>query len=139
SESEDLANAAAGYERDLLKLTTPPGAVDLVVLGMGDDGHTASLFPGQPEPDGLIAAARATAGTVADGRITFTFQALEKAHMVMILVSGAKKAERLREVLNEQGDLPMQRVLRSRKGTTVLIADRDALARIEATQIEALS
>ena len=138
ADAEDLDSAAQAYENIISGLTAPPGAIDLVVLGMGDDGHTASLFPGKPEPAGLVAAVDATEGTVAARRLTFTFEALGHARALMILVSGSKKASRLREVLTEDGSLPMQRVLQRRKDGTTLIADRDALSQLDPSQIEEL-
>ena len=135
---EDLSGAAEAYENILIGLTTPPGAVDLVVLGMGNDGHTASLFPGNPEPGGLVAAVSASEGTVANKRITFTFEALNRARTLLILVSGTQKAARLKQVMTEHGDLPMQRVLQRRKAETILIADRDALSKLDRAQIEEL-
>ena len=138
ADATDLAAAAQAYENVLAGLTAPPGAVDLVVLGMGADGHTASLFPDYPEPGGLVAAVSASGGTVADRRLTFTFETLRRARAVMVLVSGAGKADRLREVLTEKGDLPMQRVLRDRSENTTVVADKDALASLEPSQIEEL-
>lgn len=138
ADASDLGIAASQYETIVAGLTSPPGAVDLVVLGMGDDGHTASLFPGEAEPGGLVAAVSASTGTVADRRLTFTYEALSRARSMLILISGRKKAARLKQVLTEDGDLPMQRVLRGRKGDTTIIADRDALLELEPSQIEEL-
>ena len=138
ADSTDLDAAARAYEDIVTGVTSPPGTVDLVVLGMGDDGHTASLFPGRPEPGGLVAAVFAASGTVADRRLTFTYEALARARTMLILVSGGKKAARLKEVLTEDGDLPLQRVLRSRQGETTIIADSDAVAMLSAEQIEEL-
>ena len=138
ADAEDLNAAAQAYENVIAGLTVPTGAVDLVVLGMGDDGHTASLFPGQPVPDGLVGAAKASAGTVADQRLTFTYEGLSRANAVLILVSGSKKATRLNEILTEEGDLPMQRMLRLRQGETTLIADRAALTELAPARIEEL-
>ena len=138
ADSDDLAAAARAYEQVLVGVTSPAGAVDLVVLGMGDDGHTASLFPDRPEPGGLVAAVTASEGTVANFRLTFTYEALSRAQAMVILVSGAKKAARLKQILTEDGGLPMQRVLRQRKGETTIIADQDAVAELDPKTIEEL-
>ena len=138
ADSTDLNAAARAYEDIVCGLTSPAGVVDLVVLGMGDDGHTASLFPGHPEPGGLVAAVKASSGTVADQRLTFTYEALARARTMLILVSGSNKANRLKQILTEDGDLPLQRVLRSRRGETAIIADQDAIAELTTAQIEEL-
>lgn len=138
ADADDLPAAAQAYESVLAGLTAPPGAVDLVVLGMGDDGHTASLFPGHPEPGGLVAAVEANEGTAAKHRLTFTYEALSRARAMLILISGSNKATRLQQVLSNEGDLPMQRVLRRRREETLIIADRDATSALTPKQIEEL-
>ncbi len=97
---DDPPGAAAAYERLLGDLLGGDRGLDLILLGMGDDGHTASLFPGQP-------AVRETARwVVADyiaaadmWRITLTPVTINAARDVSFIVSGAGKAERLRDVL----------------------------------------
>lgn len=79
--------AAAEYERLL------PARFDVVLLGLGADGHTASLFPGDPsldERERLVVAARAPVPPVE--RITLTLPALARAERMLFLVSGAGKA-----------------------------------------------
>ena len=96
------AEAAAAYEADLRRFfggADWPG-FDLVLLGLGDDGHTASLFPGTPalaETQRWVVANRVE--KLATWRITLTAPAINQAGQVMFLVAGAGKAERLREVL----------------------------------------
>ena len=94
---DDPDRAAADYERTIRAL---PGALDLVLLGMGDDGHTASLFPGQPAvretERWVVATAPATGGV---RRVTLTPGILNRAGQVTFVVSGAAKADRVREVL----------------------------------------
>ncbi len=141
ADRDDLAAAAADYERVIKELTGSTGGVDLLVLGMGDDGHTASLFPGHVPPSGLVAAAEASEGTVANKRLTFTFEAIRRARSTVVLVSGEKKATRLHQVLTEDGALPMQRVLRDRQdqpGGTIIIADRAAITELDPSRIEEL-
>jgi len=102
----DPAAAALAYERAVRELVPPNPAAgtgetprfDLILLGMGADGHTASLFPGMPvlsETARLVAATTAPTG---QPRLTFTYPLLNAARRVLILVSGAEKAATLRAV-----------------------------------------
>jgi 6-phosphogluconolactonase len=99
--------AAVEYERELRAFFEEPAAAqpawprfDLVLLGMGSDGHTASLFPGAAV---LRETSRWVAAYFVDAahgwRITLTPPALNAGRLVAFLVAGADKAERLRQVL----------------------------------------
>lgn len=102
-ESADLERAAQGYaallERQLPLLEGMP-AFDLILLGMGDDGHTASLFPGTTA---LAQQRRWVVPVFVDKlgtwRLTFTYPLINNAANVLLLVAGASKAPRLREIL----------------------------------------
>jgi len=90
----DPAQAAADYAALL------PSRLDLVLLGMGDDGHTASLFP---DTEGLHATGRVVANWVPKldtWRLSFTFDEINAARERWLLVTGASKAKVLREVQN---------------------------------------
>lgn len=107
------ADAAARYAA--LLDAAPP--LDVVLLGMGDDGHTASLFPGTPGLDSPDAGPRAMATTsplAPTNRVSLTLRAINESRDVLFLVSGAGKAARLAEVLREQASgcptLPAARV-----------------------------
>lgn len=101
-ESESLEAAAADYGVLLGKLGRP---LDLVLLGMGDDGHTASLFPHSPVLQ--QSTQRAAATPVASlqphiRRLTFTFPTINDASNVWIFVTGENKAARVQQIL--EGD-----------------------------------
>lgn len=110
----DPQAAAKEYGELLKQKFGDAGGPDLILLGMGDDGHTASLFPG------TAALAEQRHRCVANHveklnawRITMTAPFINRAASVMILVSGAGKAERLQEVLEGPTDpqrLPVQMV-----------------------------
>lgn len=85
---------------------------DVVMLGLGEDGHTASLFPGTPaldEHDAWTAAVR-TDNATAPVRITMTYPLLQSAHAVLFLASGAGKRAMVRRVLDGDTTLPAARV-----------------------------
>jgi 6-phosphogluconolactonase len=112
-----LRAAMPGEELNLLPMYTPGGAevaasvyhrllrkrvdaFDLVLLGMGDDGHTASIFPGMwPEfPEGAWCVA-SKAPVVCEDRITLTPRAICLAKHTIFMVTGESKADRIHEVL----------------------------------------
>ena len=107
---DDPATAAAAYEATLRALAR----IDLVLLGLGEDGHTASLFPGGAavhEHTRWVMAARAAAGSM--WRITLTPAVINAAAEVLFLVSGGAKAGILRRVLEgprRPDELPAQAI-----------------------------
>jgi 6-phosphogluconolactonase len=112
---EDPPEQAARAYEDELRDTFAPGVVrfDLVLLGVGPDGHTASLFPGSPACTAtarLVAAAPTPALEPCVPRITLTFPALNAAREVLFLVAGAQKADVMARVLAGDENLPAARV-----------------------------
>jgi 6-phosphogluconolactonase len=104
---DDPALAAQAYERTL-RTVLRGGRIDLVLLGLGEDGHTASLFPGAvaaPEGDPWVVARYHTAGSM--WRVTLTPVVINAAAEVLFLVSGETKAAIVRRVL-EGPRLPQQ-------------------------------
>jgi 6-phosphogluconolactonase len=123
----EIAPEAAAIEYgQLLKSAFGDGGPDLVLLGMGDDGHTASLFPGTTALDETHH--RVVANHVEKlnaWRITMTYPFLNRAAEVMVLVSGEAKAQRLEEVLEGPRDpkrLPIQGIQPAGKLTWLLDA-----------------
>jgi 6-phosphogluconolactonase len=114
TEVGDAVAAAAQYEEELRKVFHIPEGefprFDLVLLGMGPDGHTASLFPGTEalgEQHRLVVANRVE--KFGSYRITMTLPVLNNAACVMFLVTGEDKAQILKEVLEgEPGPYPSQ-------------------------------
>jgi 6-phosphogluconolactonase len=131
TEEKDPETAASDYEQKLQKFfNLKPGEFprfDLILLGLGPDGHTASLFPGTAalnENNRLVVANWVE--KFHSFRITFTLPVLNHATCDMFLVSGADKADMVREVLkNENANLPSQRV-RPADGRLLWLLDRSA-------------
>ncbi len=94
--------------------------LDLVFLGMGEDGHVASLFPGDQEAIESQAVYRAVTGPKPPPRrITLGYRTLAAAREVWVLASGEGKKEALKNSLADGGDTPLARVLQSRKNTEI--------------------
>lgn len=133
--------AAADYERAVRELVPPnprsaAGSLprfDLVLLGMGADGHTASLFPHTPaltEERRLVVSNPGPPPHTA--RLTFTFPLINAARRTLVLVSGAEKAATLAAVLEgpqNVATLPSQG-LAPRDGTLIWLADQAAAAQL---------
>ncbi len=99
------AEAAAAYEVELREFFGGPPAFDLVMLGIGEDGHTASLFPNTPALDVtdrlVVENPVEKLGTT---RITLTAPAINASRKAVFLVSGGGKAEALKEILEGDAD-----------------------------------
>ena len=129
AENPDAASAARDYETTLQTFfRLPEGQVprlDLVLLGLGADGHVASLFPGS---EALRETRRLVVASAQ--RITLTPPVIQRAANVLVLVSGEEKAEALDRALSAEGSVDEcpARLLREARGNVVYIADRSAAA-----------
>ncbi len=97
---------------------------DVMLLGIGDDGHTASLFPGQRTLDETAHWVAAVIGAKAEARITLTFPALNSAHVAVFLAVGDKKREVVRRARSGDPALPAAHV--KPVGTLCWFVDRAA-------------
>jgi len=131
-EADDPDEAAREYETVLrTQFGVPaPGwpSFDLILLGLGEDGHTASLFPGAPaleERARLVVASRAPGGV--KNRLTLTVPAMNQARVVLFLVSGIIKAAAVHAVIEdrETGRVPAK-LIRPVSGRVIWILDRAA-------------
>ena len=141
AENPDANQAAASYEQALRDFfQTPPGGfpvLDLVLLGMGPDGHTASLFPGS---QALGEKSRWVVSNWVEkfktNRITLTLPVLDNASAVMFLVSGRDKAAVLREVLEgtQPGTQFPSKLIRPEHGRLVWMVDQAAASDLAASR-----
>ncbi len=105
--SEDPAIAAANYEKNLIKLLGPQPSIDLVLLGIGTDGHTASLFPGTKAlQENKHYAISNRVPQLETTRVTLTYPALNLAHETWFLVKGADKQEMVDRLLQRDQTIP---------------------------------
>lgn len=115
----DLAAAAAAYGDLLRAVTGPAGRLDVVHLGLGDDGHTASWPPGDPVVDATddVALVGPFNGRL---RMTLTPPAVNRAGWIVWLISGVAKAAALRRLMAGDPEIPASRV---RRHDVTLLAD----------------
>jgi len=133
ADGPDLDAAAAEYSKELTGVLGSPGRLDFVLLGVGPDGHVASLFPRHEalaREDRLVAAVL-DAPKPPPRRLTLTLPALASAARVVVVAFGEEKSEALREAVEQDDSLqPLARVLRRTRRPLVL-ADRSAARLIE--------
>jgi len=137
TEQADAGAVAAQYEAELRSFfQTADGQFprfDLVLLGMGPDGHTASLFPGTAalaERQRLVVANRVEKlGTY---RITLTLPVLNNAACVMFLVTGEDKAQVLKEVLEGEPDRYPSQLIKAVNGRLIWVVEQSAASLLEA-------
>jgi len=122
-ESPELAAAAARYAQTLGEIAGQPPVLDLVHLGLGPDGHTASLVPGDPVLD--VSDADVALAGVYQGRrrMTLTYPVLNRARRVLWVVTGSEKAGMLGRLSAGDTSIPAGRV---RQDRALVLTDRAA-------------
>jgi 6-phosphogluconolactonase len=125
---DEPQSAAASYEQALRETK-----LDLVLLGLGPDGHVASLFPHSPglaEPERLVIAAESKLDPYVE-RVTMTPPALRAADRIVFLVTGEAKAEAVAAALAGPPDPAVPgSLVRAESGQTLAIVDRKAASRL---------
>jgi 6-phosphogluconolactonase len=127
--------AAAAYEEQLLQTIGHNPRLDLALMGLGPDGHTASLFPGKP----AVAETQRYAVGVPDAgmepmveRVTLTLRLFNTAREVVFLVAGADKAEAVARVFRDPPDESAPAALvRPGAGTLLVVLDAPAAAELD--------
>lgn len=135
------AEAAVAYEGLLRSLLSPaaatdatpsePPRLDLALMGLGEDGHTASLFPESADLDEEERWVVATEPRSELRRLTLTLPVFRQARRLLFVIEGERKAEALRRTLSgEEPDLPAARLLQTR-GRVTLLSDAAAASRLD--------
>jgi 6-phosphogluconolactonase len=122
-ESLDLEDAATQYALALRETGETPPVLDLVHLGLGPDGHTASLVPGDPVLDVIDEDVAVTGVYQGRRRMTLTYPMLNRARRVLWVVTGSEKVGMLRRLRDGDMSVPAGRVYREQ---ALVLADRVA-------------
>ncbi len=113
-EDPDLAAAAQQYAATLVTLAGAPATIDLVHLGLGPDGHTASLVPGDPVLDVAGADVAVTGPYQGRRRMTLTYPIIGRARRILWLVTGADKPKMLVRLRDRDASIPAGRIPQER-------------------------
>jgi 6-phosphogluconolactonase len=123
-ESRDLEAAAKRFSDDLTEVAGWPAVLDLVHLGLGPDGHTASLVPGDSVLDVGDTDVALTGSYQGRRRMTLTYPIINRSRRILWLVTGSDKAEPLARLTEADPSIPAGRV---RQDQALLLADREAM------------
>jgi 6-phosphogluconolactonase len=127
--------SAMAYEEDLKKffrlLENQIPEFDFLLLGLGEDGHTASLFPGTPVLDDTIhLAAPVLMDEIRHSRITLTLPVINNAKHILFLVTGKNKAPMLREIIEEEDASLPASMVHPNKGKLIFVIDREGSSQL---------
>jgi 6-phosphogluconolactonase len=122
-ESADLESARAQYAMMLQQVAGTPAVLDLAHLGLGPDGHTASLVPGDPVLDVTGSDVALTGVYQGHRRMTLTYPVLNRARRIVWLITGRDKADMLTRLYEGDDSIPAGRI---RRDHALVFADHEA-------------
>jgi 6-phosphogluconolactonase len=128
-EASDLEAAASQYAQTLRGIAGSPPVFDLVHLGLGPDGHTASLVPEDPVLDVTDADVAMTGVYQGRRRMTLTYPIINRARRILWLVTGSDKVGMLTRLRDGDSSIPAGRIVRD---NACVIADRAAVGQLKA-------
>ena len=126
-ESADLDYAALRYGETLCKIAGNPPVIDLVHLGLGPDGHTASLIPGDPVLNLDLQDVAITGVYQGRTRMTLTYPVINRARNILWVVTGSEKVSMLNRLINGDASIPAGRVCQD---NAIILADNDAAGKL---------
>ena len=127
-EEPDLESAARNYARTLQEIAGTPPVLDLAHLGLGPDGHTASLVPDDPVLKINDRDVALTGIYQSRRRMTLSYPMLNRAHRILFVVTGPEKARMLARFRDGDASIPAGRI---RRDDALVIADRAALGNMK--------
>jgi 6-phosphogluconolactonase len=127
-ESSDLEAASERYALTLREIAGSPAVLDLAHLGLGPDGHTASLVPGDPVLDVASADVALTGIYQGRRRMTLTYPMLNRSRRILWLVTGHDKVDMLPRLIDGDRSIPAGRISREQ---SLVLADEEAAARLQ--------
>ena len=129
AEAEDLEAAAARYARTLQQIAGSPAVLDLAHLGLGPDGHTASLIPNDPVLEVTGRDVALTGIYQQRRRMTLTYPMLNRSRKILWVATGAEKVDMIVRLRNGDVTIPAGRI---RQDNALLLADVAAAAKLGA-------
>jgi len=132
-ESRNPASAAADYAMTLQKIAGSPAILDLVHLGLGPDGHTASLVPADPVLQVIDSDIGVTGFYQGRKRMTLTYPVINRARQILWVVTGTEKVKPLDQLLNGDNSIPGGRI---RRNKALILADEAAIGASNRKQIK---
>lgn len=125
--ASDLEKGASDYAATLQKIAGTPSVLDLAHLGLGPDGHTASLVPGDPVLSVTDRDVALTGVYQARRRMTLTYPLLNRSRKILWLITGGEKVDMLIRLRNADPSIPAGRI---QQAQAILLTDRAAAAKL---------